>query len=82
MLRDATLSCWGVQAKPFPGFDGGIVDVVVGEGAFALRREERVGGSGLGLAIVQQLAEANGGNVTLDGADGGGLVATVTLPSR
>jgi signal transduction histidine kinase len=44
--------------------------------------KERVGGSGLGLAIVQQLAEANGGNVSLDGADGGGLVASVTLPSR
>ena len=43
--------------------------------------KERVSGSGLGLAIVQQLAEANGGNVTLDGADGGGLVASVTLPS-
>jgi signal transduction histidine kinase len=43
--------------------------------------KERVGGSGLGLAIVQQLAEANGGNVTLDGADGGGLVASVTLPA-
>jgi len=42
---------------------------------------ERVGGSGLGLAIVQQLAQANGGNVTLDGAEGGGLVASVTLPS-
>jgi signal transduction histidine kinase len=42
---------------------------------------ERVSGSGLGLAIVQQLAEANGGNVTLDGAEPGGLVASVTLPS-
>jgi signal transduction histidine kinase len=42
---------------------------------------DRVGGSGLGLAIVQQLAEANGGNVTLDGADPRGLVASVTLPS-
>jgi signal transduction histidine kinase len=44
--------------------------------------KERIGGSGLGLAIVQQLARANGGHVTLGGADGGGLVASVTLPSR
>ena len=47
----------------------------------------RVGGTGLGLAIVQQLAQANGGVITLegadetDGADGGGLVASVSLPA-
>ena len=36
-------------------------------------------GSGLGLAIVRQLVEACGGTVELQGADGGGIDATVTL---
>ena len=40
---------------------------------------DRVGGSGLGLAIVQQLAEANGGQVELGVNAGGGLDAVVRL---
>jgi signal transduction histidine kinase len=42
---------------------------------------DRVGGTGLGLAIVHQLVETNSGEVTLGEADGGGLMASVTLPS-
>jgi signal transduction histidine kinase len=37
------------------------------------------GSSGLGLAIVQQLVRANGGDVVLAEADGGGLDVAVTL---
>jgi signal transduction histidine kinase len=38
-------------------------------------------GSGLGLAIVRQLAEASGGEVALANRTGGGLDASVRLPS-
>ena len=44
-------------------------------------REDR-SGSGLGLSIVRGLVEADGGTVALQEADGGGLRAVVTLPSR
>jgi two-component system sensor histidine kinase MprB len=37
-------------------------------------------GSGLGLAIVRQVAEAHGGEVSVDGAPGGGTVFTLRLP--
>ena len=37
------------------------------------------GGTGLGLAIVRQLVRANGGNVELAPADGGGLDVVVWL---
>jgi two-component system sensor histidine kinase MprB len=37
-------------------------------------------GSGLGLAIVRQVAEAHGGAVTAEPADGGGSVFTLRLP--
>jgi signal transduction histidine kinase len=40
------------------------------------------GSSGLGLAIVQQLVRANGGDVVLAEADGGGLDVAVSLESR
>jgi len=39
------------------------------------------GGSGLGLAIVARLVAVDGGSVSLDQADGGGLVLTVELPA-
>jgi signal transduction histidine kinase len=42
---------------------------------------ERPVGSGLGLAIVKQLAEAMGGEVTVDALPGGGATFTVLLPS-
>ncbi|MEV1020543.1 HAMP domain-containing sensor histidine kinase [Streptomyces sp. NPDC050264] len=37
-------------------------------------------GSGLGLSIVARTVEANGGEVALAAADGGGTVATMRLP--
>jgi two-component system sensor histidine kinase MprB len=37
-------------------------------------------GSGLGLAIVQQIAEAHGGTVAVDNAEGGGARFTLRLP--
>jgi signal transduction histidine kinase len=40
----------------------------------------RLGGTGLGLAVTRQLADLLGGEVTLEGADGGGSVFTVRLP--
>jgi signal transduction histidine kinase len=39
------------------------------------------GTSGLGLAIVRQLATANGGTITLEAPDGGGLDAVLCLPA-
>jgi two-component system sensor histidine kinase MprB len=39
-------------------------------------------GSGLGLAIVRQVAEAHGGTVTAEAADGGGTLIRLTLPSK
>jgi two-component system sensor histidine kinase MprB len=38
-------------------------------------------GSGLGLAIVRQVAEAHGGTVTAEPAEGGGTRMRLTLPS-
>ncbi len=38
-------------------------------------------GSGLGLAIVRQVAEAHGGTVTAEAADGGGTRMRLTLPA-
>jgi signal transduction histidine kinase len=38
-------------------------------------------GLGLGLALVRSLARAHGGQVTHEGAPGGGTTFTVTLPS-
>ncbi len=39
-------------------------------------------GSGLGLAIVRQVAEAHGGTVVADRADGGGTLVRLCLPVR
>jgi two-component system sensor histidine kinase MprB len=39
-------------------------------------------GSGLGLAIVRQVAEAHGGSVGLEAADGGGAKFRLSLPWR
>ncbi len=39
------------------------------------------GGFGLGLAIVRQLVVSDGGEVHLEAADGGGLLARVELPA-
>ena len=45
------------------------------------RRRGDFGGSGLGLPIVAKLVRADGGEVRLDEAPGGGLDAIVTLPA-
>jgi signal transduction histidine kinase len=39
-------------------------------------------GFGLGLSIVRAIARAHDGDVTARPRDGGGLIVTVTLPSR
>ena len=39
-------------------------------------------GSGLGLAIVRQVAEAHGGTVTAEPAEGGGTLMRLTLPNK
>lgn len=44
-------------------------------------RSRVTGGSGLGLSIAREIAAAHGGTVTLANRPGGGLVATLTLPS-
>ena len=44
-------------------------------------RNRRTGGAGLGLSIAKAVAEAHGGALTLANRDGGGLVATITLPT-
>jgi two-component system, OmpR family, sensor histidine kinase MprB len=41
-----------------------------------------VPGSGLGLAIVRQTAEAHGGSITAEPADGGGTVFRLSLPAQ
>jgi signal transduction histidine kinase len=61
-----------------PGLDPALYDRVLQRG---VRIDQAAPGSGLGLAIVRDLAELYGGTVTLDRAAGGGLAATLTLPS-
>jgi two-component system sensor histidine kinase MprB len=39
-------------------------------------------GSGLGLAIVRQVAEAHGGSVVAERAEGGGTVVRLRIPSK
>ena len=44
-------------------------------------RNRDTGGSGLGLGIARELIRAQGGDITLRNAQGGGLVATIQLPA-
>jgi two-component system, OmpR family, osmolarity sensor histidine kinase EnvZ len=44
-------------------------------------RNRRTGGAGLGLSIVKALALAQGGRLVLANREGGGLMATVVLPT-
>jgi two-component system phosphate regulon sensor histidine kinase PhoR len=43
-------------------------------------RSRKMGGTGLGLAIVKHIAQAHGGEVTVDSALGRGTCFTITLP--
>jgi signal transduction histidine kinase len=43
-------------------------------------RSRHSGGVGLGLSIARDMARKQGGNVTLENAPGGGLIATLILP--
>jgi signal transduction histidine kinase len=51
------------------------------ERAFEPYVTTRAAGTGLGLAIVRALMRANGGEVSLRDREGGGCVATITLPA-
>jgi signal transduction histidine kinase len=43
-------------------------------------RNRATGGAGLGLALAKAIAEGEGGQLTLANREGGGLVATISLP--
>jgi len=45
------------------------------------RLDQRYGGSGLGLSIVQRIVQLHRGNLRLDNAPEGGLIASCWLPS-
>jgi signal transduction histidine kinase len=62
-----------------PGLPPAAREAVMARGA---RLDEAAPGSGLGLAIVRDLAELHGGSLTLDAAEGGGLLACLRLPAR
>jgi len=43
-------------------------------------RNRETGGIGLGLALARAIVEEAGGQIALANRDGGGLLATITLP--
>ncbi len=43
-------------------------------------RSRKMGGTGLGLAIVKHIAQAHGGNITVDSTLGKGSTFTIHLP--
>lgn len=45
-------------------------------------RNRNHGGVGLGLSIARDMARKQGGNITLKNAQGGGLIATLSLPKH
>lgn len=65
-----------------PGLEPGELERVAG--AFYRgepSRNRETGGAGLGLSIAKAVADAHGGTLALANRDGGGLAATITLPS-
>lgn len=46
------------------------------------RLDQRYGGSGLGLSIVQRIVQLHRGNLSLENAPEGGLIASCWLPSK
>ncbi|CAA2109509.1 sensor histidine kinase [Variovorax paradoxus] len=61
-----------------PGIPGALRERVFDR--FFRSPDQSQSGSGLGLAIVKSVVDRHGGEVALDEAPGGGLVATVRLP--
>jgi signal transduction histidine kinase len=61
-----------------PGISAAMREPVLARGA---RADEAVPGSGLGLSIVRDLADAYGGQVTLDDSPMGGLRVTIAVPA-
>jgi two-component system phosphate regulon sensor histidine kinase PhoR len=45
-------------------------------------RSRKMGGTGLGLAIVKHIAQAHGGNVTVESTLGEGSMFTIHLPKK
>lgn len=45
-------------------------------------RNRSTGGVGLGLSIARAIARSQGGELTLHNAEGGGLLAILTLPRK
>jgi signal transduction histidine kinase len=70
-----------VVADRGPGIPADRLDDVFG--AFIrleTSRNRETGGIGLGLALARAIVEEAGGAIVLAARDGGGLVATITLP--
>ena len=44
-------------------------------------RNRETGGTGLGLSIARSIIHRHGGEISLQNADEGGLIVTVSLPS-
>ena len=55
--------------------DGGVKGV-------STNRRRATGGAGLGLSIAREIAEGEGGTLTLANRAGGGLDAVIALPVR
>ncbi|MBB3473165.1 signal transduction histidine kinase [Sphingomonas sp. BK345] len=80
-LRAEAASAAIVVADRGPGIPADRLDDVFG--AFIrleTSRNRETGGIGLGLALARAIVEEAGGAIVLAARDGGGLVATITLP--